>query len=180
MFRVAKDELKAVVEPLGHHDERLDWLRDGSGHFRRHRELATLSRTSLPSFSRVFRRVPHLTASARQTAPLLVGGFAVPALDDGGARVIGRLRGLPAANPRVGRRDARRVLASAYGPDVDRLTRAVVVLGHHARHACAEPAPHCGVCPLRDECRHHLSAAGRPEESGDQLKDATRRRSDFT
>jgi endonuclease III len=159
MFGAPKKELKAVVETLGHTDDRLDALRDGSGYFRRHRELAALEGTSLARFVRAFRDVPHLTPAARLAAPLLVGRHPVPALDDGVARVLGRLHGVPAAaTPRLVRRAARRQLASALGRDVERLTRAVVILGHHARHACADRSPHCSVCPLRDECCYHASS----------------------
>ena len=39
MFRAPKDDLKAAIEGLGGFEERLDALRAGGGHFRRHREL---------------------------------------------------------------------------------------------------------------------------------------------
>lgn len=152
LFRAPKDELKAALEIIGHVDARMDALREGSGHFRRHRELADRVAGSLRGAVTALRDVPHLSTSARLTAPLLVAGHAVAAVDDDVTRVLARLHGFPAASDRLRRRAARRRLASACGRDLDRLSRAVVVLGHHARHACAEHAPHCTVCPLRPVC----------------------------
>lgn len=152
MFRAPKDELKAALELVGHVDARMDALREGSGYLRRHRDIADRVAGPLRGAVRALKDVPHLSASARMTAPLLVAGHAVPAVDDDAAQVLARLGGLQATSDRRRRRAARRALVSSYGRDIERLSRAVVVLGHHARHACAEHAPHCSVCPLRPDC----------------------------
>ncbi len=81
----------------------------------------------------------------------------MPAVDDEVGRVVGRLRGVTAAAGPRRRRAARQVLAGAFGADRDRLAQALVVLGHHAGHACSEHAPHCTVCPLRPACAYAAS-----------------------
>jgi len=157
MFRAPKDEVKAAIAGLGAFEERFDALRSGSGHFRRHRELPDVVAGSLVRATRALGDVPHLTPSSRLRALVFAGGHAVPAVDDQVARVIGRLGGVTApAGPRR-RRVARQALAASFGRDRDRLAQALVLLGHHAGHACVEHAPHCTVCPLRSGC---ASASG--------------------
>lgn len=168
MFRASKDELKGVLEGLGGNvEERLDALREGSGYFRRHRDLTARVTRSLPSAARVFRALPHLTAAARATGVAIAGRHPVPAIDAGIVRVLVRLHGLGRLHPRAQRREARRRVREACAGDLERLTRALVVLGHHAGHACADQAPHCSVCPLRAECAFgarsvDAAAPGRP------------------
>jgi endonuclease III len=154
MFHAPKDELKAALEMVGNVDARMNALREGSGHFRRHRDLADTVAGPIKGALRALQDVPHLSMSARMTAPLLVAGRAVPAVDDGTARVLVRIAGLSASTEQQRRRAARRALVSAFGRNAERLARAVVVLGHHAQHACGEHAPHCPVCPLRADCRY--------------------------
>lgn len=152
MFRAPKDDLKAALEGLGGFEERLDALRAGSGHFRRHRELPGIAAGPLLRATRALRDVPHLTPSAQVRALFFAGGHAVPAADDQVARVVARLAGVSApAGPRR-RRAARQRLWAAFGDDRERLAQALVLLGHHAGHACVEHAPHCTVCPLRLGC----------------------------
>ncbi|MEZ5291408.1 MAG: hypothetical protein R2745_10015 [Vicinamibacterales bacterium] len=159
MFRAPKAELKAALEPLGDVDARLDALREGSGHFRRHRDLPDVAARSLAGLARALRDVPHLSAGAKATAPLLLAGRPVAALDESAARVLVRWLGLAAGSERRRRRTARAALAASVGRDTDALSRAVTLLVHHARHACLAQAPHCGVCPLRTGCAHAGRAA---------------------
>lgn len=160
MFRAPKDELKTVLDGLGGNvEERLDHLREGSGHFRRHRELAGRVTRSLPSAARVLRGIPHLSPAAKVTGLVIAGRHAAPAIDAGIVRVLARVHGLGRPGPPAVRRAARQRLREACGPDLERLTRALVILGHHAGHACAEQAPHCTVCPLRGSCAHAARAA---------------------
>ena len=152
MFRAPKDDLKAAIEGLGAFEERLDALRAGSGHFRRHRDLPGIVAGPLLRATRALRDVPHLTPSAQERALFFAGGHTLPAVDDQTARVVARLAGVAAsAGPRR-RRAARQHLQAAFGRDRDRLAQALVLLGHHAGQACVEHAPHCTVCPLRTSC----------------------------
>lgn len=161
MFRAAKDELTSVLEGLGGNaEERLDHLREGSGHFRRHRDLAGMVTGSVWAAARVLRGIPHLSPSARATGIVIAGRHPAPAVDAGITRVLTRLYGPGRLRPQAQKRAARQRLRDACGGDVERLTRALVVLGHHAAHACAEQAPHCAVCPLRESCAFAARAGG--------------------
>lgn len=157
MFRAPKDDLKTALEGLGAFEERLEALRAGSGHFRRHRDLPRVVAGPLLRATRALRDIPHLTASSQVRALHFAGGHGLPAVDDQVARVIGRLHGLTVPAGPVRRRQARQRLAAAFGHTRERLTPALVLLGHHAAQACLEHAPHCTVCPLRTGC---ASASG--------------------
>lgn len=152
MFRTSKEDLKAAIEGLGGFDERLEALRSGSGHFKRHRELPDRVAGPLPGAVRALRDVPHLTPSAQLRALLVAGGHAIAAADDGVSRVVARLHGRPGPPGAASRRFARHTLTAALGRDRETLGHALVLLGHHAARACVEHTPHCGVCPLREGC----------------------------
>ncbi len=152
MFRAPKDDLKAAIEGLGAFEDRLEALRAGSGHFRRHRDLPVVVAGPLLRATRALRDVPHLSPSAQVRALFFAGGHAVPAVDDQTARVVARLAGVTAPVGPRRRRAARQQLQSAFGRDRDRLAQALVLLGHHGGQACVEHAPHCTVCPLRTGC----------------------------
>jgi endonuclease III len=107
----------------------------------------------LQGAARALARVPHLSPSARTRALLWAGGHRIAPVDDALARVLARLQGLaPGPKARV-RRAARRYLMAACHGEPEKIAETIVVLGHHASHACGD-APHCGVCPLAPECRH--------------------------
>lgn len=162
MFRAPKDDLKAAIDGLGGFEERLEALRAGSGHFRRHRDLADVVAGPLLRATRALRDVPHLTPSGQVRALFFAGGHAVPAVDDQTARVVARLSGVAAPAGARRRRAARQNVSAAFGRDRDRLGQALVLLGHHAGHACVEHAPHCTVCPLKTGCRW---AIARPDQA---------------
>ncbi len=159
VFRTSKGDLSAALRAVGGVEQRIDALKAGSGHFKRHPDLARRVRGPLPGAVRALADVPHLSEPARLHALLFVGGHALAAADDGVARVVARLDGF-AGEPRTRlRRRARRRLLAACGGDFERLTEAVVALAHHADHACVEHGPHCRVCPLAAGCRHARSLA---------------------
>lgn len=152
MFRAPKNDLKTALEGLGSFEERLETLRAGSGHFRRHRDLPAIVSGPMLGAARALRDVPHLSPSSRVRALFFAGGHPVPAVDDQAARVMARLYGAGALGQAPRRRLARQRLGAALGGDRGRLARALVLLGHHGGHACVEQAPHCAVCPLRVDC----------------------------
>lgn len=159
VFRAATADLQQALAMLPGRDERIDDLRAASGHLRRHRDLEARVAGPLPGAVRVLADMPGLPPAARVRALLFAGAHAVAPADDGIVRVVARLRGLAEASPRGLRRRARRALALDCAGDVELLRQATVVLAHHAAHACADTAPHCGLCPLAAGCRH---AATRP------------------
>jgi len=158
MFRAAKDDLETALAAVGSVEQRIEALKHGSGHFRRHRDLANRVAGPLLGAARALALVPHLSPPARTRALLWAGGHAVAPVDDALARVLARLQGLaPGPKARV-RRMARRLLSAACEGEREKLAEAVVVLGHHAAHACSD-APHCTVCPLAAGCRHAQRAS---------------------
>jgi endonuclease III len=174
MFRAPRGDLQDALAMLPGRDQRLDQLRAASGHLRRHRDLDQVVAGTLSRAVRALAEVPGLDAPGRVRALLFPGGHGVAPADESTLRVIARLHGLRASRPRALYRQCRRRLAADCDRRLDLLRQAAIVLDHHGTHACADAAPHCGVCPLAPRCRH---AAGRTD---DQLNDATRRRSDFT
>ena len=154
MFRASTDDLEQALRAVGAVEQRIEALKNGSGHFRRHHNLGAVVGGPLLGAVRVLADVPHLSSAARTRALLMVGGHALAPVDDAVARVLARLQG-DGSDPkaRVRRRARRRLFEACHG-DREAIAEAVVVLAHHAAHACAEHAPHCSVCPLAPECRH--------------------------
>ena len=158
MFRASKDDLETALAAVGSVEQRIEALKNGSGHFRRHRDLANRVAGPLLGAARALARVPHLSPPARTRALLWAGGHAVAPVDDALACVLARLQGLaPGPKARV-RRMARRHLCAACEGEREKLAEAVVMLAHHATHACAD-VPHCTVCPLAAGCRHAQRAS---------------------
>ena len=159
MFRASKADLESALSAVGAVEQRIEALKNGSGHFRRHRELGARVRGPLAGAVRALIDVPHLTAGARIRGLLFAGGHALAPVDDEVARVLARLQGFESGSKARVRREGRRRLFQACHGERDRIAEAVVVLAHHAAHACLEHAPHCAVCPLAADCRRMPVAA---------------------
>jgi len=160
MFRAATADLQAALLMLPAREERIDALRAASGHLRRRRDLDQVLAGPLRGAVRALADVPVLSAPARVRALIFAGGHAVAPIDEGILRAVARLHGLAHPRPRALRRLARTRLTATCAGQLDLLRQATVLLGHHAQHACAEAAPHCGVCPLAARCR--FAATPRP------------------
>ena len=161
MFRASKHDLETALAAVGSVEQRIEALKNGSGHFRRHRDLADRVHGPLLGAARALAQVPHWSSSARSRALLFAGGHSIAPVDDALARVLARLHGLaPGPKARVRRAVRRHLLAACHG-EHERLAEAVVVLGHHAMHACAD-VPHCAVCPLAASCHHAAFSSTRP------------------
>lgn len=153
MFRASQDDLEMALGAVGLVAERIEALKHGSGHFRRHRDLADRVSGPLLGAARALAHVPHLSPSARTRALLFAGGHTIAPVDDALARVLARLHGLATGPKARVRRATRRHLMAACRGEREQLAEAIVVLAHHATHACAD-APHCSVCPLAAGCQH--------------------------
>lgn len=158
MFMASKADLQAALSMLPARDERIDELRSASGHLRRHRGLEAEVAGRLARAVRALAAVPGLTPAGRGRALLFPGGHAVAPADEGVVRVVARLHGIDAQHPAARHRLSRRRLCADCDGDLHLLREAAVLVGHHAAHACAPAAPHCGVCPLARRCR--FAAAG--------------------
>lgn len=161
IFRASKHDLETALAAVGAVEQRIEALKNGSGHFRRHRDLADRVHGPLLGAARALAQVPHWSTSTRSRALLFAGGHSIAPVDDALARVLARLHGLaPGPKARVRRAARRHLLAACHG-EHERLAEAVVVLGHHATHACAD-VPHCTVCPLAASCHHAALSSTRP------------------
>jgi len=157
MFRASKESLEHALETLPAREQRLEILRTGSGHFRRHRNLPQVVSGRLSGAWRALADVPHLPVVSRARALLFAGGHAVAPVDDALARTLARLHGWEKTSARALQRRARRHLAAECEHGLAQLREVAVVLGHHAEHACADQ-PHCTVCPLAKECAEARAA----------------------
>ncbi len=135
-----------VAGPL--HEERRRALVAGADLFRRDPALAARLRGPLLIAMRVARRFPHLGTAAAHWLLLFGGRHAVPAVDEGVARVVARLAP-DAARVRQPFRHVRRAIRAAAATDLAALRRASLYLSHHGRPTCLALAPHCAVRPLR-------------------------------
>lgn len=158
MSRASKESLEHALEALTGREQRIEMLRAGSGHFRRHRDLPDVVGGRLSRAWRALADVPHLSAASRARALLFAGGHPLAPVDDALARTLARLRGWEKAPTRALQRRARRHLAAECEGDLAQLRDVAVVLGHHADHACADQ-PHCTVCPLAKTCAYARLAA---------------------
>ena len=154
MFRAPAKELLDAVGIVGpHREEKVERIRAVVGEFKRHRDWFSgeaLSRGGPLRAARAMRSLDHVSRAAKARAILFVLGRAVLPVDHDINRVVGRLMGAP-HNRR--RSLTRRWLAERLVANVATYREAIIYLRHHAHHTCIAIAPHCGVCPLRRECR---------------------------
>ncbi len=154
MFAASKEDLEQALSAVPGAVQRIELLKNGCYHFRRHRDIPDRVRRSLREAVRALRDVPHLSETARLRALLFVGRHPLAPVDDHVARVLARLEG-GAETPKARlRRRARGYLFAACDGELASIGAAIVVLGHHAERSCTAAAPHCAVCPLASACRH--------------------------
>jgi endonuclease III len=96
------------------------------------------------------RHLEHVSRAAKARAILFVLGRAVLPVDHDINRVVGRLMGAPHQRRRS---LTRQWLTERLAADVSAYREAIIYLRHHALHTCIAIGPHCGVCPLRHQCR---------------------------
>jgi endonuclease III len=148
----AKELLEAVAIAGPHREEKVERLRALAGEFKRHRDRLSheaLTRMTMVAAGRALSRLEHVSAASRARAFLFVVGRTVLPLDEDALRVIRRLNGSPHHRHRPA---ARRWLMERLQRDRSTYRDAVVYFRHHAQHTCLKAGPHCGVCPLRQDC----------------------------
>lgn len=158
MHKLARGRLEAIVRQCGPRtSERLAALEAGSAAFRRQPRFLERLRGPLRAAWLAARDLPHLGHAGALGLLMFTAGSHLVPVDAGMARLATRL-GLVTdrGNARRLVRDARRVLDRALPGDLDQRRRAVILLRHHAEHTCVEGTPHCGVCPLADDCMEGL------------------------
>jgi endonuclease-3 len=154
MWRAPRKQLEECVALAGPYlEQRLERLRVGVDLFRRTPDLPAVITGPLPAARRALKPLPTLGEGGAQRMLLFAAGHAVLPID---ARVnrVGRRLGYGRADADF-RRESRSVQA-AMTPELpaatDACRRAYLYLSHHGAATCTEADPHCGVCPLLDEC----------------------------
>ena len=153
--RVGRGRLETIVRQCGPFvDERLSALDAGIDVFRRQRDFTGRLKARLRLAWLSSRDLPHLGHAGALRLLLFAGPHTLVPVDQDIARLAVRL-GLvpPHANLRRLTREVRRRLGGLLPKDSSGRRRAVQYLFHHAHTGCIETDPHCGVCPLRRECR---------------------------
>ena len=153
MFRAPSKALLDAVGLAGpHREEKVDCIRTTVGEFKRHRDLLSadaLRQMGALRAARALRKLSHVEPAVRARAQLFAGGYAVLPIDEELNRVIGRLMGTPNNRRKPA---ARRWLRDRLQKDISSYRDAVIYLRHHALNTCVNTAPHCTICPLRDQC----------------------------
>jgi endonuclease III len=146
--RAPQAKLEAAVALAGANAEaRLQALRAGADLFRRSPRLPAMIKGSIRGAHRALKAFPQLGGDGVRRMLLFAGGHAVWPRDAHVGRVCRRLE--PSA---AGGSTVQRAVARALPPGTTALRRAFLYLSHHGVATCTEREPHCGVCPLLEEC----------------------------
>jgi endonuclease III len=141
-------------------DERVRALRAGADAFRRKPNLARTIAGPMVGAMRALRTLPQLSGAGTTRMLLYAGDAPIIPVDAVTSRVVVRL-GLCEPEPDVRRqaRRARRALDRLVPRDLDVRRRVVQLLEHHGQATCAEFDPHCGICPLAEQCAFRMAQA---------------------
>jgi len=161
--KVARGRLEAIVRLCGPFaDERVSALETGVDVFRRRRAFAEELSGPLRRAWLAAGDLPRLGEAAAARLLLFASPHAIVPVDQGITRFAVRF-GLVADIDNLRRlaREARRTLSALLPGDIDGRRRAVLYLGHHVQATCVESQPHCGICPLAEDCKE--GRATRPD-----------------
>jgi endonuclease III len=153
LYRTPTPDLLAAVSMAGPHaEQRMERLRMIAAGFRRRRgalRLGSDTRALLFATVRFLCHLEQVPRHLRARAVLFTTDTPVLPIDAEIQRVVSRLMG----SSTFRRRLVKQWLSSKVPRDIAAHRDAVVYLRHHAMHTCVTVAPHCGVCPLRSDCR---------------------------
>jgi endonuclease-3 len=154
MWRAPHKTLEAAVRLVGPYlEQRLIALRTGVDLFRRSRDLASAIRGPLPSARRALKGMPRLGDAGMYRMLLFAADHPVLPVDARVSRVARRLGyGSEDKSFTKTARSVRDAVSANLPHTADAHRRAFVYLEHHGAATCTEADPHCGVCPLIDDC----------------------------
>jgi endonuclease III len=154
MWRAPQRVLAGSVALAGPYTEqRLHALRTGVEVFRRSPGLTAVIRGPLAAARRAIKPLPQLGETGAHRMLLFAADHSVLPVDARVSRVAARL-GYGERHESF-RRQARSVqehLTSELPASIECYRRAFLYTSHHGAATCTEADPHCGVCPLLDEC----------------------------
>ena len=154
--KLPRGRLEAILRQCGPFvDERVAALDAAVSVFRRQPHFATRIAGPLREAWTAASDLPHLGRAGALRLLLFTGSSTVVPVDASLVRLATRL-GLVADRANVVRlaRDVRRALDARVPADLTGRRRVILYLSHHASQTCVEASPHCGVCPVREACRH--------------------------
>jgi endonuclease III len=141
MEKLAPKKMQEAIALTGsYHEQRLRALKAAIRTFQLNPDLTSAIASEFAVASEAIGLLPQLDPeNTFERMFLYVGGHRVFPMDEGVGRVIRRL----------GWDDAPE---SELEPSIDAYRRACTYLTHHAAATCTDKDPHCGVCPLKNDC----------------------------
>ena len=154
MFRSPEKKLRESVALAGPYvDNRMQALRTGVDMFRRRPSLPATIRGPLQPARRALKGLPQMGEGGAYRMLLFAADHPILPVDARVARTAIRLGyGEPQRDFPKTARSVREALAPELGGAVDAYRRAFLYLSHHGGATCTERDPHCGVCPVLDDC----------------------------
>jgi endonuclease III len=154
MWRAPQKRLEESVALAGPYaEQRLKALRTGVDLFRRTPDLPAAIRGPLPQARRALKGLPQMGEAGAYRMLLFAADHPVLPVDARVSRVAQRL-GYGEVHEEFVKtaRSVRDAISEGLPADPRAYRRAFLYLHHHGAGTCTEADPHCGVCPLRDEC----------------------------
>jgi endonuclease III len=154
MWRAPQKKLADSVSLAGPYaEQRLRALRTGVDRFRRMPNLPQVIRGPLPAARRSLKGLPQMGESGAYRMLLFAADHPVLPVDSAVSRVARRLGyGQEHADFTKTARSVREAVVGELRADAETFRRAFRYLSHHGVVTCTERDPHCGVCPLLQDC----------------------------
>ena len=155
MWKTAYPKLEAIVKMAGPYaEQRMVAIRTGVDLFRRSPDLPKIIKGPVPAALKMLKPFPQMSGdSVAYRMLLFAGGHPVLPVDAKVVRTARRLGyGEAAPDFKRGARSIRQALAQELTATSAAYRDAYLYLSHHGEATCAQSDPHCGVCPLLDDC----------------------------
>ena len=154
MWRARQKTLEESVALAGPYlEQRLERLRAGVDLFRRTPALPSIIKGPVAAARRALKPLPTLGEGGAHRMLLFAADHAVLPVDARVSRVARRLGyGESFSDFKKTARSVQAAIAAELPASVDAYRRAYMYLSHHGATTCTEADPHCGVCPLLDDC----------------------------
>jgi endonuclease III len=156
MWRAPRKKLEGAVVLAGPYvEQRLRALKTGVDMFRRMPDLPATIRGPVLAARRALKGMPQMGEGGAYRMLLFAADHAVLPVDARLKRVASRL-GYGGQEPEFASaaRSIRTAVAEQLPGGADAYRRTYLYLSHHGTATCTETAPHCPVCPLREECAY--------------------------
>jgi endonuclease-3 len=154
MWRAPQKKLEECVAIAGPYlEQRLLRLRTGVDLFRKTPGLSAVIRGPLPAARRALKPFPTLGEGGASRMLLFAADHPVLPVDARVSRVARRLGyGEELQDFKKTSKSVQAAITHELPQELDACRRAYILLSHHGGATCTESEPHCGVCPLLDDC----------------------------